>query len=299
MNISDARQKLSEILHQIKSNQFSHGLRGVQLWSGAGVIIRAFPVKYDTSKVVVTTRHAKMLSWLFTELRNCLRWTYDYQTKYEFFGGLATAAIRHQYYNMNSAERSRLSEQDRLKITDFLVGQPGSFGQPIGSCCNGFQVDCRPGDETNSHGLLTAVLQEAQQWLEAHELYPRINIFVYGTLMAGEANHHLMNNVLFLGEDAINHSQLLNTGAYPVLLPGNSIVYGERYRVPKATLLHLDYLEGHPYLFHRSWMQLTSSDWAWVYQGKQQIAEGCPCIQSGRWRDRFEGANAEASSVTH
>ena len=74
--------------------------------------------------------------------------------------------------------------------------------------------------------------------------------------MAGEANHHLMNNVLFLGEDAINHSQLLNTGAYPVLLPGNSIVYGERYRVPAATLLQLDYLEGHPYLFHRSWMHL-------------------------------------------
>ncbi len=96
MNISDARQKLSEILHQIKSNQFSHRLIDVKLWSGAGVIIQAFPVKYDTSKVVVTTRHAKRLSWLFSDLRDCLQWTYDHQTKYEFFGGLATAAIRYQ-----------------------------------------------------------------------------------------------------------------------------------------------------------------------------------------------------------
>ena len=100
-----------------------------------------------------------------------------------------------------------------------------------------------------------------------------------------------------MGEDAINNSQLFNTGAYPVLLPGNGIIYGERYRVPKATLLQLDYLEGYPSLFHQSWMQLMSGDWAWVYQGNPQIAEGSPSIQSGRWRDQFENANAEASSV--
>ena len=286
MYTSNARQKLSEILRQIKSNQFSPQLSAIELWEGAGVLIRAFPVKYSTSTIVVTTRHAKMLSWLFIELRDCLQGTYDSQTKYEFFGGLATAAIRHQYYNMNAAQRSGLSEQDHLKLTSLLVGQPGSFGQPVGSCYDGFQVDCRPGDKTKPQGLLTAVLQQAQHWLDAYEFHPHINIFVYGTLMAGEANHYLMSNVLFMGEDAINQSQLLNIGAYPALLPGNSVVYGERYRVPVATLLQLDYLEGHPSLFHRSWMQLMSGDWVWVYQGKPQIAEDCPCIESGRWRNR-------------
>lgn len=297
MNISDAHQKLSEILHQIESNQFSQRLRAVQLWEGAGVLIRTSPIKYGTSKIVVTTRHAKILSCLFTELRDCLHGTYDYQTKYEFFGGLATAAIRHQYYNMNAAQRSGLSEQDRLQLTSLLVGQPGSFGQPVGSCCDGFQVDCRDGDE-NPQGLLTAVLQEAQHWLDGYELHPHINIFVYGTLMAGEANHYLMSNVLSMGEDAINQSQLLNTGAYPVLLPGDGIVYGESYRVPVATLLQLDYLEGHPSLFHRSWMQLMSGNWTWVYQGKRQIAEGFPRIQSGRWRSRFEASDGNAQFVS-
>lgn len=45
------------------------------------------------------TKFASELSWLFYQLRDCCSGTYDYASKYDFFGLLAFAANKHLQEN--------------------------------------------------------------------------------------------------------------------------------------------------------------------------------------------------------
>lgn len=59
-----------------------------------------------------------------------------------------------------------------------------------------------------------------------------VELFVYGTLKGGGKWHHLIENELFLGHDAIHGEMYLEKeGFYPILYPGNDIIQGETYRV--------------------------------------------------------------------
>lgn len=55
--------------------------------------------QFQPQRQVVITRFARELSWLFYQLRDCCSGTYDYVSKYDFFGLLALAARKHLIEN--------------------------------------------------------------------------------------------------------------------------------------------------------------------------------------------------------
>ena len=83
----------------------------------------------------------------------------------------------------------------------------------------------------------------------------RWDVFVYGTLLKGLQNHHLLEpseeeEVVFLGRArTIDSFQLWDAGGFPFVstkAPATTTVLGEVYRVGRATLEKLDRLEGYP-----------------------------------------------------
>ena len=103
-------KSLPDIAQQIRHHSFVNRIRGVNEWGGAGVIITANKgSSYGNSDIVVYTLHAQALSWLIRQLKDIV--CSDYFWKYEFYGNLATAAIRYQYNGMNTEQLSQLSQQ--------------------------------------------------------------------------------------------------------------------------------------------------------------------------------------------
>ena len=73
----------------------------------------------------------------------------------------------------------------------------------------------------------------------------RYLVFVYGTLMKGEGNHHYLGDAEFKGEYKTDKRWgLINIGAFPALVPHVLAVEGEVFTVDKETLALLDRLEG-------------------------------------------------------
>jgi gamma-glutamylcyclotransferase (GGCT)/AIG2-like uncharacterized protein YtfP len=72
-------------------------------------------------------------------------------------------------------------------------------------------------------------------------------VFVYGTLKAGERNHHLLENATCLSKDAWIYGRLFDTGhGYPcICVDATTKVYGELYKVSDEQLKQLDILEGY------------------------------------------------------
>lgn len=125
-------------------------------------------------------------------------------------------------------------------------------------------------------------------------------VFVYGTLMKHEANHHYLRQATRLGPARTAPCfRLFSLGSYPVLcLHGHQRVRGEVYRVSTATLRRLDRLEEYPHYYQRKRIP-TRYGKAWLYFHVQPPAGARP-IASGNWKsvhgrflDRFEGCPAD------
>ena len=85
-------------------------------------------------------------------------------------------------------------------------------------------------------------------------------VFVYGTLMKGEANHHFLENSTFLGKAFIEGYEMYDVGWYPAIVAGDSIIVGELYRVPTKDLPSIDRLEGEGDLYIKKYEMVTYSD---------------------------------------
>jgi hypothetical protein len=96
-----------------------------KFWGGADVIIapeedertRKFlaeqnPVisfqEFQPQRQVVITKFARELIWLFYQLKDCCSGTYDFSSKYDFFGLLALAARNHLEKNPQTDCKSLL-----------------------------------------------------------------------------------------------------------------------------------------------------------------------------------------------
>jgi gamma-glutamylaminecyclotransferase len=113
-------------------------------------------------------------------------------------------------------------------------------------------------------------------------------LFVYGTLLSGEANHPVLSGAEFRGPaSTLPEFELVDLGAYPALVRGGrDAVSGELYRVSPELLRIVDSFEGHPTLFRRSVIALRGGAEAEAYLVDAGRVSTMPRIKTGDWRAR-------------
>ncbi len=119
-------------------------------------------------------------------------------------------------------------------------------------------------------------------------------VFVSGTLLRGEVNHHLLSTARFLGEHRTQaRFRLLLLGAYPGLIAGgDTAVQGEFYALCSVGLCRLDPLEDYPRLYDRRLMpRAHGSAWVYLYRGPRRDRQR---LVQGNWRGDSRGARRAA-----
>jgi gamma-glutamylcyclotransferase (GGCT)/AIG2-like uncharacterized protein YtfP len=111
-------------------------------------------------------------------------------------------------------------------------------------------------------------------------------VFVYGTLLRGERNHHLLHDATALGTARTEAAyELADVGGYPAMVPGGGVaIAGELYTVDEPTLAALDRLEDHPHCYRRTPIRLADGRWAEAYLLDRPRADRMPRVPSGDWR---------------
>lgn len=115
-----------------------------------------------------------------------------------------------------------------------------------------------------------------------------VRVFVYGTLLSGEANHYLLATATKLAE-ARTHAafELYDLGSFPGLVAGGTTaIVGEIYEVDAPTLAALDRLEDHPVFYQRTEIVLDGGEEVWTYILPSEHVASCAVIASGSWKAR-------------
>jgi gamma-glutamylcyclotransferase (GGCT)/AIG2-like uncharacterized protein YtfP len=117
-------------------------------------------------------------------------------------------------------------------------------------------------------------------------------VFVYGTLMRGFSNNHLMMSAEYVERASTEEEYKLVAAGIPFLVdePGNSYVLGELYKVDENTLGMLDELEGHPGWYERRVIniitELGDRVKAWAYfMPKDKLRGSATTIENGSYAD--------------
>jgi gamma-glutamylaminecyclotransferase len=112
--------------------------------------------------------------------------------------------------------------------------------------------------------------------------------FVYGTLQAGEHNHHQLGASRFIrAARTCARFELVDLGPYPALIEGGATaVTGELYEVSAESFAALDAFEGVPELFRRVMIELEDGTRAYAYLFAGGALESAPRIKGGCWRTR-------------
>lgn len=101
-------------------------------------------------------------------------------------------------------------------------------------------------------------------------------VFVYGTLMRGQANHksYLLESE-YIGDGEISGYALYDVGCFPgIVVETDDKVKGEVYFVDEETLNKLDLLEGEGSLYHRRLVEIRTgniSSYGYVYVWNRSI----------------------------
>jgi gamma-glutamylaminecyclotransferase len=113
-------------------------------------------------------------------------------------------------------------------------------------------------------------------------------LFVYGSLLRGEASHAMLEGARFVAEArTAPRYTLVDLGPYPALLDGGgTAVLGELYEVGEALLGALDELEGHPDFYGRTAIEIEGGGIADAYVMTAERAGDRPRVASGNWRAR-------------
>lgn len=151
--------------------------------------------------------------------------------------------------------------------------------------------------------LLTPMIQDQWYSRDVAELNKSEHhlVFVYGTLMKGKANHHLMSKAKYLcpAWTSLTAFHLYQTskdtpGRFPVAIVKDVLdkdakgIGGELYQVDVPTIKRLDKLEANGTMYRRCRMKFRCGErfqgqetYAWMYIGmkecwSQDIKEGLP-----------------------
>ncbi|OAS16988.1 gamma-glutamylcyclotransferase family protein [Paenibacillus oryzisoli] len=118
-----------------------------------------------------------------------------------------------------------------------------------------------------------------------------IAVFVYGTLLVGESNHHVVSPYLMEVQPGTIHGRLYDVGPYPALVRTDDTheVEGEWIEVTEEGLAAMDILETYfgPHHadneYERIWVKDTTSEkegWVYCYPSPR----GLPAIQGSSWK---------------
>ena len=116
-------------------------------------------------------------------------------------------------------------------------------------------------------------------------------VFVYGTLRAGESNHALLATQRYLGPwQTCAGYTLYDTGPYPAAVAGGQTrLVGEVYAVDARCFARLDLLEDYPRSYTRTLITTDYGD-AWIYLWIAPIQPHWEPLQ-GDWCQRTDGLN--------
>lgn len=118
--------------------------------------------------------------------------------------------------------------------------------------------------------------------LEINKYFNTRKVFVYGTLMTGEMNHHYLEESACIGKAAIEGYEMYNVGWFPAIIPGNERIIGELYEVPNEDMPSIDMLEGEGSLYIRKCRETTRKELAYIYEYAQDV-KGLEKIDS--WKE--------------
>lgn len=102
-------------------------------------------------------------------------------------------------------------------------------------------------------------------------------VFVYGTLKSGYGNNRLLSTSKLLGEDTLDKHDIYAVAGFPGVIPGEGIVQGEVWEITPEVLETLDRLEGHPRMYLRTPVVLSSGlevetyIWQYEVEGKTNL----------------------------
>jgi gamma-glutamylcyclotransferase (GGCT)/AIG2-like uncharacterized protein YtfP len=115
-------------------------------------------------------------------------------------------------------------------------------------------------------------------------------LFVYGSEMAGESDHALLESAKPLGAATTEaRFDLIDLGANAALASGGlTAITGEVYLVPVATLAKLDIRAGHPVIHVRTTIRLADGRDAEAYLLKADQVRGRRRIRGGDWKTRSQ-----------
>lgn len=116
------------------------------------------------------------------------------------------------------------------------------------------------------------------------------HVLVYGTLRRGGSNHALLTSARFLSTLRTPGFVLYHLGAYPAACPAaeHQLITCELYQVDRATLAHLDQLEGYPSFYDRRQVAVTLPEYsapidAWIYHMNEEQLQGQRPLSGGDW----------------
>lgn len=114
----------------------------------------------------------------------------------------------------------------------------------------------------------------------------RAQVFVYGSLLAGEPNHRVLAGAALVGAATTTPAfTLYDLGAFPGLVAcGEQVVAGEVYEVDAVGLARLDRLEGHPSFYRRTPITLADGAQVETYLLTRVQVAGRPVVAAGSWR---------------
>lgn len=126
-----------------------------------------------------------------------------------------------------------------------------------------------------------------------------IRVFVYGTLLRGESNHHVVAPFLYSCRPGFVRGRLYDVGEYPALIldPDGRRIKGEWLVVSEDGLRAMDRLEGYAGPgrdndYDRVWVRDESGEpEGWVYVWHE--SRGCPEIAADSWLEHIRGKRAE------
>lgn len=123
-----------------------------------------------------------------------------------------------------------------------------------------------------------------------------IYVFIYGSLMPGFSNHHVVSSYVRSYDAGEVRGRLVDFGPYPALVrderarQAGSLVRGLWIAVNRAGLAAMDVLEGFGGIeeandYERIWVRDASREGlsGWVYAWRTD--KGCPAVAESYWPD--------------